>query len=130
MGDWRPTSTQLAAMRAAAANHHWYGSSITGRSLQTRGMFQWTRHGYVLTLAGKAVVTAMAGTVLRKSARQLVLELDPRARLDGPKFIGHYKTYAVYSGSGEEIGYTDGNEDHPSFAWSRALATLRKRVKP
>jgi hypothetical protein len=48
--------------------------------------------------------------------RKLALALDPRLRLVGPQWIGHHKTYAVVDSTGVEIGYTDGNEAHPSFA--------------
>lgn len=65
----------------------------------------------------------------RRSYRQMTLELDPSARLDGPKMMGHYRTYAVYSGSGEQIGWTDGNEGDSSFAWARAYAWLKARAK-
>jgi hypothetical protein len=57
----------------------------------------------------------------------MTLELDPGARLDGPKYMGHYKTYAVFDSAGVEIGWTDGNEDHPSWAWMRAYTTLLTR---
>lgn len=59
--------------------------------------------------------------------RKLALALDPRLRLIGPQWIGHYKTYAVVDSTGVEIGYTDGNEAHPSFAWARAYDALRRR---
>lgn len=57
----------------------------------------------------------------------MVLELDPGARLVGPVYIGNYRTYAVKDSAGVQIGYTDGNEGSPAFAWARAFTTLSRR---
>lgn len=130
---WRPTSTQLAAMRKAAEKGQWHAGFTqvtTGRSLQKRGMFRWTRAGYVLTAEGTAMVEAMASVKPgRLTIRQQVLELDPKAYLAGPTYIGTHKTYSVHAGSGEEIGWAEGNEGHPSFAWARARDTLQRKQR-
>ncbi len=62
--------------------------------------------------------------------KHLVLQLDPGATIKGGRqWMGGrlYVNYSVYDSAGVEIGWTDGNEAHPSFAWGRALTTLWRR---
>lgn len=73
------------------------------------------------------IVRVLKRALKKRPYRQLVLELDPGCRIDGPRFIGHYRTYSVYDSAGVEIGATDGNENDASFAWARAYGVLVKR---
>lgn len=67
----------------------------------------------------------------RKSKLQKACEaLDPGVRLLWPpKYVGHYVVYIVVDGAGREIGYSDGSENAPVFAWTRALHELRHRAR-
>lgn len=67
----------------------------------------------------------------RKSKLQKACEaIDPRVRIEhtplnaGGRYYNHYQ---VRDGAGTVIGWNDGNESGPSFAWSRALAVLQQR---
>lgn len=64
----------------------------------------------------------------RKSNLQKACEaLDPGVRLESLGRIGYSAQYVVKDSDGVEIGWTDGNEALPSFAWLRAHNTLIRR---
>lgn len=67
----------------------------------------------------------------RKSKLQKACEaIDPGIRIEHtPMTLGgrYYNHYQVRDGAGVVIGWTDGNESGPSWAWSRALGELQRR---
>lgn len=69
----------------------------------------------------------------RKSKLQKACEaLDPRVRIEAKPFSGggrYYNHYEVRDGAGVVIGWTDGNESGPRWAWLMALGTLQRRAR-
>lgn len=68
-----------------------------------------------------------AGPRRKSRTQKLCEQLDPGCRLESLGRIGYSPQYVVRDSDGVEIGYTDGNEGAPSFAWLRAAGVLRGR---
>ena len=67
----------------------------------------------------------------RKSKLQKACEaLDPGVRIEAKRVtLGgrYYDHHEVYDGAGVAIGWNDGSEAGPRWAWLRALSELERR---